>query len=340
MTLLAAPLIGMALALVLTPAAIRLAWATGYLDHPEARKLHTSATALLGGVTVATAACAAWLLVARGIGVMPDRTGAFVFAGAGVALVLGLVDDRHGMRPSIKLAGQALAAGLLLASGRLPDLGLPAPLTVGLALLALTALMNAVNFLDNMNGMVGGLAAITLVGFGVISAGQRATGTAIAQLALAGACVGYLPWNFPRARIFLGDAGSLFLGYALGASAVLTVGASPPGWGRLGPPLLLLYPAFDLVFVVVNRLREGRKVYEGGKDHSNHRLARVLGSPVRTVLLLWLAAGLLVLAGAGILRLDRAVPAIASWGASLLVLGWLGLRLSAVPSRAREPEPS
>jgi UDP-GlcNAc:undecaprenyl-phosphate/decaprenyl-phosphate GlcNAc-1-phosphate transferase len=329
--------LGLALALITTPAAVRIAWAIGFLDHPEARKLHTSATALLGGVAVACAALIAWALTCRLHGVASGRQGAMVVAGALLALLLGLIDDRFGMRPSIKLVGQLLAAGLLLGSGALPDLGVPAALAVPVLLVALAALMNAVNFLDNMNGMVGGLAAIALAGFGITSLARGAPGTAAAQLALAGACVGFLPWNFPKSRLFLGDAGSLFLGYSLGASAVLALGAAPPGWGRLGPPLVLAYPAFDLIFVVVNRLREGRKVYEGGKDHSNHRIARVIQCPIRTVLMLWVSGAALCASGVAVLWLDRPLPALLLWGLWTILLVWLGLRLSSVPSRAREP---
>src|SRR5204863_4395801 len=163
-------------------------------------------------------------------------------------------------------------------------LGLGTAGNVAVTLVALVALMNAVNFLDNMNGMVAGLAAIVLVVFATMSADRGAFGLAVAQLALAGACAGFLRYNFPRARIFLGDAGSLLLGYSLGASAVLAWIGAPQGWGRIGCILMVGYPLFDLIFVVVTRLREGRHVHVGGKDHSNHRLASVIGCQKRTVM--------------------------------------------------------
>jgi UDP-GlcNAc:undecaprenyl-phosphate GlcNAc-1-phosphate transferase len=337
MVLAAAFVAALVLALALTPAAVRLAWATGYLDHPEARKLHTSATALLGGVAVLLATLLAWAGAVQAEHVPADRASVLLLAGALVALVLGLVDDRLGMRPLLKLAGQAGAGALVIAAGATPDLGMPEAVEVGLALLALVALMNAVNFLDNMNGMVGGLAAIALAGFAFTSAARGALGLAAAQFALAGACVGFLPWNFPRARIFLGDAGSLLLGYSLGASALLALGAAPAGWARLGPPLVLAYPAFDLLFVVVTRLREGRKVYEGGKDHTNHRIARVLKCPTRTVLILWLSGAALCASGIAILLLNRPAPALLLWGLWTILLAWLGPRLSSIPARPSGP---
>jgi UDP-GlcNAc:undecaprenyl-phosphate GlcNAc-1-phosphate transferase len=337
MMLAAAFLAGLVLALALTPAGIRIAWAVGYLDHPAARKLHTTATPLLGGVVVFVAALGAWLGVSFALHRPAHSGGAYLFAGALVALLLGLWDDRFGMRPWVKLLGQAAAGGALLASGSVPDLGLPVVVEVAIALLAIVALMNAVNFLDNMNGMVGGLAALTLAAFAWTSASRGAVGLAAAQLALAGACAGFLPYNFPRARIFLGDAGSLLLGYSLGASALLAFGASPPGWGRAGPLLMLAYPAFDLVFVVVTRLREGRKIYAGGKDHTNHRLASVLRCPKTTVLLLWLSGAALCASGLVVLTLNRPLPTLLLSGLWTTFLVWAGTRLAMVPATPRPP---
>jgi UDP-GlcNAc:undecaprenyl-phosphate GlcNAc-1-phosphate transferase len=323
------------LAVVLTPLGARAAWASGFLDHPEARKLHTAATALLGGAVVFVSALIAWLVVLW-IGPRPgDRQAGFLIAGAVVALALGLWDDRHGMNPLLKLAGQGLAAGILLLSGAVPDLGLPGPVSAAIALVALVGLMNAVNFLDNMNGVVGGLSAIILAGFAWASAARGAVGVAAAQLAIAGACVGFLRYNFPRARIFLGDAGSLFLGYSLGASALLAFAGAPQGWGRVGTLLMLAYPVFDMSFVVVNRLREGRKFYEGGKDHSNHRLASVIRCQTTTVLLLWLGGAALCVSGLAVLRLNQPLPALTLSGLWIILFLWAGLRLSSVPAASR-----
>ncbi len=330
MALAAAFIVSLVLALILTPLGTRLAWVVGYLDHPEARKLHTSATALLGGVVVFTAALAGWIAaLAFGTGAL-HREALAMLSGAFIALLLGLWDDRYGMRPSIKLLGQAAAGATVLASGALPDLGLPTAIAVPLLLVGLIALMNAVNFLDNMNGMVAGFAAIALAAFGWHSQWRGAAGTAAAQFALAGACAGFLRFNFPRASIFLGDAGSLFLGYSLGASAVLACHGPAHGWGRLGAGLMLGYPAFDLIFVVIDRLRGGRKVYEGGKDHTNHRLASVLKCPKTTVLLLWLSGAALCASGLVVLKLDRPMPALLLSTLWILLFLWAGVKLSKV----------
>jgi UDP-GlcNAc:undecaprenyl-phosphate GlcNAc-1-phosphate transferase len=198
--------------------------------------------------------------------------------------------------------------------------------------------MNAVNFLDNMNGVVPGLSAIALLAFAWGSWYRGDTPIAIAQLALAGACTGMLPYNFPRARIFLGDAGSLFLGYSLAASAVLSFQGGPRGWGQLGPILMLGYPAFDMIFVVSTRRADGRKVSQGGKDHSNHRLASVLKCQKKTVYLLWALGAVLSVSGLVVQNLNRRTPALL---VSALWLYSVQLGGEATIIRAhREPGPS
>ena len=112
---------------------------------------------------------------------------------------------------------------------------------------------------------------------------------------------------------------------------------APAGWAQLGPLLLLAYPAFDLIFVVVNRLREGRKVSQGGKDHSNHRLARVISCPKRTVILVWCSTAVLCASGLVVQNLSRPLPTLLLSGLWILALSWAGYRLSSVPSGAPIP---
>jgi UDP-GlcNAc:undecaprenyl-phosphate GlcNAc-1-phosphate transferase len=258
----------------------------------------------------------------------------WLIGGALVALCIGLWDDRFGMGVPAKLAGQAGAAALLLVGGMAPDLHLGPVLNAAVMVLAMVAMMNAVNFLDNMNGMVAGLAAIALAAFAIGSTLRGDPVVAAFQLALAGACVGFMPYNYPAAEVFLGDAGSLLLGYSLGASAVLALEGGPHGWGQLGPLIALGYPAFDMIFVVITRTRDGRKVYLGGRDHTNHRLASVLKCPTKAVPLLWASGAALSGSGLVVQSLNQAVPAL------LLSVLWTvlflkaGTRLSSVPIEA------
>ena len=324
-------LLALVLGLSLVPVGIRLARATGYLDHPHARKLHASATPLLGGVVVFACTAAAWIVADRVSGAPAGWEAARITSGATLALAIGMWDDRFGMPPAIKLAGQVAAALLLVDDTLVAHIGLPGPLDTGFTAISVVALLNAVNFLDNMNGMVGGITAVAMIAFGWDSASRGDLVVAAAQLALAGACLGFLRYNFPSGRLFLGDAGSLLLGYSLAASGLLAYRAAPGNWARIGPILMLGYPVFDMVFVVVTRLREGRKVYVGGKDHSNHRLASVLRCQKRTVTLTWAVGAALSVSGLVVLRLNRAVPSLLLLGLWTSLFLVAGVKLSSVP---------
>jgi UDP-GlcNAc:undecaprenyl-phosphate GlcNAc-1-phosphate transferase len=318
-------------ALLLTPPVRRLAWAVGYLDHPEARKLHTHATPLLGGVVVFGAALLGWVV---GVLLLPATNVPELrwwLTGAVMALALGLVDDRFGMNPWLKLGGQAASAAVFLAAGGAPFLGLGAVADAAVSLLFMVTLMNAVNFLDNMDGVVSGLGAIAFVALAVGALQRGAQGSAACCLALAGACLGFLRYNLRHASIFLGDAGSLFLGYSLGASALLAMRAESSGWSRMGIALILAYPLFDLIFVVIMRLRDGRPFYLGGRDHTNHRLASVLKCQTRTVPILYLSGAALAASGLWVRALQRPEPALLMWGLWALLLIAAGWGLARVP---------
>jgi len=340
MSLLVAFALSAILAVALTPAIRRLAWSVGYLDHPEARKLHTHATALLGGVAVVVASLAGWALAMGLARLRPSPEGLPLLAGGVVALALGLVDDRFGMRPTLKLAGQTLAAAFVVWGMGAPELGLGPALDALVAFVFMVGLMNAVNFLDNMDGVIAGLAVVAFAAFAWLAVGSGAREAAIALLALAGACLGFLRHNSRPASIFLGDAGSLFLGYSLGAATLLALRHGPGGWSRVGILLIVAYPLFDLLFVVVNRVRAGRPVYQGGRDHSNHRLASVLKCQTKTVRILYACGAALAASGLWVHALNRpqaALPILTLW---ILVLSSLGLWLSRVPVESRMPPPT
>jgi len=337
-SLLAVFVVAVLISLALTPLAIRAAWATGYIDHPGGTyKAHPTATALLGGVSILLASLLTWFAI-ESLRATPARGEALaMLGGAMVVVLLGLWDDRHGMTPLPKMTWQAAAIAVPMAAGIIPDLHLGPVGNVLVTLVAMIGLMNAVNFLDIMNGMVGGMAAIALATFGFMSAKHGAAGVAAAQFALAGATIGFLRYNFPSAKIFLGDAGSLLLGYSLGVSAILAFRGGPQGWAQLAPLFVLAYPAFNMVFIVTMRLREGRKIYVGDRGQSNLRLASVIQCPTRTVLVLWLSGVVLSASGLAVQSLNQAAPTLllsALWLALFLAAG---IRLSSVPIAASLP---
>jgi UDP-GlcNAc:undecaprenyl-phosphate GlcNAc-1-phosphate transferase len=277
--------------LLLTPILRRLAVATGFIDHPDVRKTHPGPTPLLGGVAVAVAAVLG-LAVARAVLHSPvDPLHPGVAAGAALSLAIGLWDDRRPMPPLGKLTGQLAVALLLIYWGT----DVPAlrghPLAGAIAILAVTALLNAVNFLDAADGIVSALVPIVSGGFAALAILYGAPVHLALAWALLGACCGFLVYNAPPARIFLGDAGSHVLGFALAALGIQALGRSPSLPHVAAVLLLFAFPFFDVLFVIADRVRRGRPIWVAGVDHSIHRLGRLCGQ--------WGTLGVVSLASVG-----------------------------------------
>ena len=211
----------------------------------------------------------------------------------------GLVDDIRGLTPRHKLAwqlGAASCAGLVLALlGVRLDLFLdwaPIPLIL-LTLLWFVGITNALNFFDNMNGLCAGVGCVAA---GFLAAYNLRTGeltVALTAAALGGACLGFLPYNWPRARIFLGDAGSMMIGFSLASLSVMgayTLDAKLPVLAVLAPLVLLALPVLDMALVVLLRLKSGQAPWVGDRRHISHRLVRRGMSPAAAVAALWVVA--------------------------------------------------
>src|SRR5207245_4820492 len=156
-------------------------------------------------------------------------------------------------------------------------------------------LINAFNFMDNMNGLCAGLGAIAALYFGLLAAAQGQYLVALIAFLTFGALLGFLPYNFPKARAFLGDAGSHLLGYVLAVLAILPhfyTPRHPRRWAVLMPLLVLAVPLLDLVWVVALRWRIGQPFYVGDTNHLSHRVVRLGISPTRAVLIIWLSSAI------------------------------------------------
>jgi UDP-GlcNAc:undecaprenyl-phosphate GlcNAc-1-phosphate transferase len=273
--LLLAPL-AFACALALTPLFGRIARATGYIDHPDPRKPHAHPTPLLGGVAVALAVVLAYLVAGLVFRLKTPALAPGVVAGAALSLVLGVIDDRHPMRPLGKMAGQIAAALCLVLWGPVIP-WLHSPLAMAGVVVGVVALLNAVNFLDAMDGVVGAAFPIITLGFVLLAIVQGASVDTALGWALIGACAGFLVYNAPPARIFLGDAGSHLLGFVLAALALQALAADVSLPRVASVAILLAYPLFDVLFVVIDRTLRRRPIYVGGVDHTTHRLSRKVG---------------------------------------------------------------
>ncbi|MFA6562288.1 MAG: MraY family glycosyltransferase [Verrucomicrobiia bacterium] len=311
-------------AFALTPLARLASRWLGFLDDPGYRKIHAEPMPLLGGVAV-FAAVALGVLAAGPAELAEDgRHLAGILGGAALALALGLVDDRRDLKAAPKLMGQLLIALVAAASGLRMTLFIPVPaLQWLLTVLWLVTVMNALNFMDNMDGLCSGVGAICALIFGGIAMAHGQPLAATLAAALAGALLGFLPWNFPRARIFLGDGGSHLVGFLLGALALLPSyyqhrNPSPTLLPVLIPLIVLALPLFDLVAVMWQRWRQGVPVYIGDTNHISHRFVRLGLSPVAAVTVLYL---LTLVLGFGAVLLLWAPP----WVAVLVVAQTLGV---------------
>ncbi|HXI50519.1 MAG TPA: MraY family glycosyltransferase [Candidatus Saccharimonadales bacterium] len=290
------------------PAWKRWCVARGWLDRPGPRKVHETPVPLAGGLAVLTGMLVAlgaawagtrlhWINVAlfsqpTGPPAHPTRLW-ILLAGACAMTGLGWVDDRKDLRPVSKFTGQLGIAAVVACLG----LELPSPAALPglgplLGVLWILTLTNAVNFTDNMNGLCAGLG---ILGSAAFAASAARTGNPLAAAigALAsGALAGFLPWNFPRATAFLGDAGSHLVGYLLAILSLQSYEHALTSGSTMSPAavralLILIVPLTDLGSVVILRWRHGRPFYVGDTNHFSHRLVRRGFSPAQAVAILW-----------------------------------------------------
>lgn len=274
------------LAIGVTPLMRRLALQTGTVDKPAARKIHASPVPLLGGAAIYVA----FILVLLFFGdrdYVNQTIG--IFAGATLMIVMGVLDDRRGLGSYVKLLGQLLAATLLVYSGVQIQL-FGGWIDILITLLWVVGITNALNLLDNMDGLSGGVAMIAAIYFTLLAAMSDQYLVGALAAALAGACAGFLVYNWNPSHIFMGDAGSLFLGFMLAAVAIkLRFPSNSVTVTWMIPLLVLGLPIFDTSMVFVSRLRRGKNpLTTPGKDHISHRLAHVLGSRREAVLVCYL----------------------------------------------------
>src|SRR5438093_9447020 len=272
--------IAAALAAIGTPAFSQLARRVGLVVKPRSDRWSRSPTPLLGGAAVTLAAVV--VLVA----LLPaSRVSATIVVGLLAAFALGLLDDFRNITPSAKLVGQAIIASALFFGGVRVEILEFEPLAYLVTVLWVVGLMNAVNLIDNMDGLAGGIVAIAGIALGISALPENPTAGIVAGAA-AGAALGFLVSNFPPARVFMGDAGSLVFGYLLAAAALLHTasGAANVSLAVLAPLAVLALPIFDTALVTTSRRLVGRPISQGGRDHTSHRLA-ALGLTDRGVVL-------------------------------------------------------
>lgn len=282
---------------------------SGAIDDPGHRKIHSSPIPLAGGMAVMTGILASLLagIVVATTASPSSFAGLFEYglsvravqllsltAGAFGMLFIGLRDDKAEMTPLIKFGGQLAVALVVAAAGMRITIFVHSVLfSYAMTALWILTVVNAFNFMDNMNGLCAGLGAIGAGWLGLIAAFSGQYLVATMAFLVTGALLGFLPFNFPQATAFLGDAGSHLTGYLLAVLAILPhyyTRKHPLPLAVLTPLLVLAVPLLDMAWVVLWRWKCGKPFYIGDTNHLSHRLVRRGFSRVQAVVIIWLLA--------------------------------------------------
>ncbi len=308
-------------ALVATPIVRRVSILVGAIDRPSDRKVHPKPTPTLGGVAIFVSLLVG-MVVSHSLPYFDKlhQTSSEPLAalvGGAVVVLIGIVDDVRGTSAPVKLSGQILAGGLLVLFGVqlvyfwFPGQGilsLGSDVAVPLTILWVIAMMNAVNLIDGLDGLASGLTAIAAISFFAYmyltpSLYGHASPAALLSAITAGGVIGFLPWNFHPAKIFMGDSGSMLLGLLLATATISGVGRNPypPVGGDLAafsipvlvPLVVLMLPFLDVVLAIARRMRRGRRVMAPDKEHIHHRLLDFGHSHRQAVLIMYLWSALI-----------------------------------------------
>jgi len=307
---------------ILATLAVRsIAWRFNFVAKPKSDRWHKRPTAMLGGSAIFLVTLAFYFLF------VPHSTESWVVLGSSSFLFLvGLVDDLVSIRPYQKLIGQLIGSAILVAFGlTLPLTGYPI-VDIWLTVFWVIGITNAVNLLDNMDGLAAGISVIASISLAVSFAVNGQSDELLFVSVFIGALLGFLVFNFNPASIFMGDCGSMFVGFLLSASVLMnqTGGRSRGILPILAVPVLILFvPIFDTTFVTILRKLWGRKASQGGRDHTSHRLVALGLSERAAVLMLYafaVAAGGLSLLIARI-ETTQSIALICAFSIVLVIIG-------------------
>jgi UDP-GlcNAc:undecaprenyl-phosphate GlcNAc-1-phosphate transferase len=305
----------------LTPVAIGVARATSFFDHPVGYKGHRHVTPYLGGSAVVTG-----ILVGGVFGWASDSLIA-VACGALVLLVLGTVDDRRNLDPLLRLLVEVAAAAGLYACGAGWSIFSSDVPNFLLTVVFVTGVVNAYNLMDNMDGAAASVAASSGIVLGVWAAADGDAALGAVAFATAGACAAFLRFNLAKpSQIFLGDGGSMPIGFLIAAVTMSLPAASGSELALIPVGVVLVgLPALDTALVIVSRIRRTAHVFSGGRDHLTHRLLPKLGSARAVAFTLAAAQATVCSVGAYLLGRPESVAAMGSVGIILLGLAAIAL---------------
>jgi len=288
--------IALAVAYFITPYVKNLAIKTGAMDTPDARKVHTKPVPRLGGLAIYLGFV---LAVLASVYINNEILG--LLLGGTMILVVGVIDDLKQLSPKVKLLGQILAAlVLVLFNIRIEWLTNPFGdmiylqyLSVPLTVLWVVGLTNTINLIDGLDGLAAGVSTIASLTILLVALQQNFWVVSILTAALAGGALGFLQHNFSPAKIFMGDTGSMFLGFMLAAISILGTVKSAATIALIVPIVALGLPIMDTAFAIIRRYSSGRPIFKPDKGHLHHRLLAMGLSQKQAVLLMYVISSCL-----------------------------------------------
>jgi UDP-GlcNAc:undecaprenyl-phosphate GlcNAc-1-phosphate transferase len=307
---------------IMVPFVARLSVRIGLLDKPGARKIHNLATPRLGGIAIF---CSLLFTIILYSPINQQVKG--ILAGAIIIFLTGLADDLTNLSPRQKFAGEFLAAGLAVFMGGVcvRHLGNPfgmgiielGPMAVPFTLIGIVGLINAINLLDGLDGLAGGVCAIACVTFAILAFITGNTALLVLVVSLLGALLGFLRYNHYPAVIFMGDSGSLLLGYCMGVFSVLLATGGAREVSPYIPLLVLGVPILDTVVVMINRKRAGKRLFSPDQSHLHHRLLDLgIGHRATVLIVIGMSYLLSLIAITGLKLNDSVLLALFLIGAS------------------------
>lgn len=332
------------LALALTPLVIKFAVKIGAMDVPkDERRVHKVAMPLMGGLAMYIA-----LVIGMILFLPKDRKFIAILIGATLILISGIKDDIKGTTPKEKLVYQMLAAGIAIWGGINIDyvtnpFGQGPPgfelgwLTIPITIFWIVGITNTLNLIDGLDGLAGGVAFISSFSFMLVAIKMDLGFIGILAALVAGGCLGFLPYNFNPAKIFMGDTGSLFLGYMLAVISIEGALKSVATIAMIIPIIILGVPIFDTTFAIFRRVSKGQSIMAADKSHLHHRLLEKGFSQKQTVLILYGISGVF---GLFAVLVSKANSSQAVWMSAILfvVALFFAFRLGMFSSKSKEEE--
>ncbi|MBR6756646.1 MAG: undecaprenyl/decaprenyl-phosphate alpha-N-acetylglucosaminyl 1-phosphate transferase [Peptococcaceae bacterium] len=294
-------MLAMVISLFLVPWVSKLAIKIGAVDKPNARKVHTKVMPRMGGLAIYIAfSVVLWLSQE-----MTDQL-LGLFIGGTVLVIVGIIDDKTDMPAKVKLVGQIVAASIVVAFGVrvefmtnifLGNIMHLSFLSIPFTIIWIVGITNAVNLIDGLDGLAAGTSIIAAITMAIVGYASGQYTMAFLAMILAGATIGFLKYNFHPAKIFMGDTGSMFLGYNLSVLAIMGVAKSFTFLSLVTPLLVLAIPILDTFFAIVRRKMNNRPIFKPDKEHLHHCLLRYGFSHRDTVLIIYLVSAILAACG-------------------------------------------